>query len=51
LDDFFYDQQTARDSLLHAKGYRKLVIDNYIILYSVDKKNDCPYNACVLWTS
>lgn len=31
--------ELARDSVLRSKGYRKLVIDNYIILYTVDTKN------------
>ena len=38
IPDFPYMYELSRDKVLCQKGYRKLVINNYIALYLVDEK-------------
>ncbi|EEG76392.1 type II toxin-antitoxin system RelE/ParE family toxin [Dethiobacter alkaliphilus] len=39
LCDFPFRCELSRNELLREKGYRKLVIDNYIVLYLVDEES------------
>ncbi|MEW5921599.1 MAG: type II toxin-antitoxin system RelE/ParE family toxin [Bacillota bacterium] len=39
LCDFPYKCELSRNELLGQKGYRKLVVDNYVILYLVDEQS------------
>src|SRR5690625_904351 len=38
LKDFPYSCNFVSDDFLKNKGYRKLIVDNYIVFYVVDKK-------------
>lgn len=37
LSDFPYANELCRDDILAENGYRRLVVDNYIVIYSVDE--------------
>lgn len=38
LCDFPYKCELSRNELLRQKGYRKLIVDNYVALYLVDEQ-------------
>ena len=38
IPDFPYMYELSRDNVLCQKGYRKVVINNYVALYLVDEK-------------
>ena len=37
LREFPYMSELLKDEILRKKGYRKIVIDNYIVIYKVNK--------------
>jgi len=39
LRNFPYRNQYSHNEVLRHKGYRKLVVHKYLVLYSVDEKN------------
>ncbi len=39
LKQFPYSCELVNDTLLQEKGYRKLIIDNYIVFYIIEEKN------------
>ncbi len=39
LCDFPYKCELSRNELLGQKGYRKLVVDSYVILYLIDEQS------------
>lgn len=38
-----YMFEESRDKILKSKGYRRIPVQNYVILYKVDKKNKVIY--------
>lgn len=49
FQDFAYLGSEIYDAYLSQKGYRKLVVDNYIIFYLVDEKGSRIYIMRVLY--
>lgn len=39
LEEFPFSCNYVSDEVLKSKGYRKLIVDNYIVFYIVDEKN------------
>lgn len=39
LSNFPYKHELSRDKVLKAKGYHKLLINNYVVLYLIDIEN------------
>ena len=40
LCDYPFKYELSRNELLRQKGYRKLVVDNYVILYLVEEQGN-----------
>ena len=51
IPDFPYMYERSRNKVLGQKGYRKVVINNYVALYLVDEKRKFVIKRCQkLWT-
>ncbi len=39
LEEFPFSCNYVSDEVLKSKGYRKLIVDNYLVFYIIDEKN------------
>jgi addiction module RelE/StbE family toxin len=49
LSKFPYKHELSRDKVLKVKGYHKLLINNYVVLYLIDSENSNIIVARILY--